>query len=180
MEIKRQKECEFTIVKDANGHDIVVANDILFKGKRNIDWDDVEGYTQKFIGRICEVADTGDMIYISKDFPDEFTGSKDTRNLRGASAKAKANTAQCIPEMIKIAVNKRYQVNLDAKHNKNAKYGWYRFDTRTAIPVLGFNDEIERYNVFKMEVLVRCDEDGKLYLYDIVNIKKETSNPLQR
>jgi hypothetical protein len=27
-------------------------------------------------------------------------------------------------------------------------------------------------------MLIRCANDGKLYLYDIIDIKKETSNPL--
>ena len=35
--------------------------------------------------------------------------------------------------------------------------------------------EIERYNVFNVAMLVRHDEDGKYYLYDIMKIKKETS-----
>ena len=29
-------------------------------------------------------------------------------------------------------------------------------------------------------MLVRCDEDGKCYLYDLVRIKKETSKPLEQ
>lgn len=40
--------------------------------------------------------------------------------------------------------------------------------------------EVERYNVFRMELLIRHSHDGKLYLYDVVNIKKETSNPLEQ
>ena len=40
------------------------------------------------------------------------------------------------------------------------------------------NGEIERYNVFHVYLIVRHDADGKKYLYDIIKIKKETSNPL--
>jgi len=29
-----------------------------------------------------------------------------------------------------------------------------------------------------IDKLIRCDENGDLYLYDIVRIKKETSRPL--
>ena len=39
--------------------------------------------------------------------------------------------------------------------------------------------EIERYNIFRARMLVRCDANGKLFLYDIVQIKKETSTPLE-
>ncbi len=36
---------------------------------------------------------------------------------------------------------------------------------------------LERYNIFSTRMLVRCDADGKLYLYDLVRTKKETSKP---
>ena len=39
--------------------------------------------------------------------------------------------------------------------------------------------EIERYNVFHASLIVRHSEDRKLYLYDILDIKKETSNPIE-
>lgn len=34
-----------------------------------------------------------------------------------------------------------------------------------------------QYNVYTARILVRCDSDGKLYLYDLVRTKKETSSP---
>jgi hypothetical protein len=36
--------------------------------------------------------------------------------------------------------------------------------------------EAERYNVFHVLMLMRYTKDEKLYLYDIMEIKKETSN----
>ena len=57
--------------------------------------------------------------------------------------------------------------------------GWYRYTTRFAFPVYGEDGEIDRYNIFRIEVLIRQEEDGKMYLYDLVNIKKETSTPLE-
>lgn len=129
---------------------------------------------------ILRKEDTKEIVYIDKDFPNEFAGSKDTHNLRGTSAKAKANTAQCIPQMIEIASNKQYKENFNDKHRLDAKYGWYRYDTRVGIPVFSDAGEIERYNIFRMEVLIRHSHDGKSYLYDVVNIKKETSNPLEQ
>ncbi|SFH65774.1 hypothetical protein SAMN04487830_10461 [Pseudobutyrivibrio sp. OR37] len=69
--------------------------------------------------------------------------------------------------------------NKEDKHYRNAKYGWYRYDSRFALPVLNEKDEVERYNVFHASLIVRHSEDKKLYLYDILDIKKETSNPLE-
>ena len=164
-------------MNDPNGNTIFFVNDIIFKGKRNVNWHDVEEYVKQYIGLFYEVAETKDIIYIDKDFPDEFANSNDSRNLRGTAAKAKANTSQVVPELIISGTHKRYKENLNAKHNIDAKYGWYRYDTRVAIPVFCENGEVERYNIFHLEILIRHDEDGKLYLYDLVNIKKETSNP---
>ena len=33
--------------------------------------------------------------------------------------------------------------------------------------------ELLRYNIFRMEMLVCHASDGRLYLYDLVNVKKE-------
>ncbi len=104
-------------MKDVYGNNIVFVNDIIFKGKRNVNWDDVEKYVKQYIGMFFEIAETKDIIYIAKDFPDEFAGSKDTHNLRGTAAKAKANTAQVVPEIISKAVNKRFKENKNIKHN---------------------------------------------------------------
>ena len=62
---------------------------------------------------------------------------------------------------------------------KGAKYGWYSYVTRFALPVYGENGDIERYNVFRAILLVRHAEDKRLYLYDIMKIKKETSTHFQ-
>ena len=62
---------------------------------------------------------------------------------------------------------------------KGAKYGWYSYVTRFALPVYGENGDIERYNVFRTILLVRHAEDKRLYLYDIMKVKKETSTHFQ-
>ena len=76
-------------------------------------------------------------------------------------------------ELLKIATNEVYEDNRKEKHSKDAKYGWYSYDSRFALPVFGDDGEIERYNVFNVAMLVRHDEDGKYYLYDIMKIKKK-------
>lgn len=93
-----------------------------------------------------------DIIYIVRDLPDEYTGSKYTHKRKGGNAKVKAN----------------------------AKNGWYRYDSRFALPVYTDNGEVERYNVYHASMLLRHANDGKMYLYDILDIKKKRatlSNP---
>lgn len=61
----------------------------------------------------------------------------------------------------------------------NAANGWYRYDSRFALPVYDESEEVERYNVFHASMLIRHANDGKMYLYDVLDIKKETSNPFK-
>ena len=100
------------------------------------------------------------------------------KNIKGANEKAKANAIFAIDKLIKIANNKREYPDFKNKHGNKAKHGWYRYDTHFGIPVYDKNGMLERYNVFGARILIRCDENGDLYLYDIVRIKKETSRPL--
>ena len=125
-------ERNISVIKDVNGNKIVVINDIRFKGRQNIDWDEVEQYLKHYVG-----------------------------------------------EFVEIAENKRFRENLVEKHNKNARFGWYRYDSRFALPIFDDDGEVLRYNVFHVELVIRHAMDRKLYLYDIINIKKETSTPLE-
>lgn len=63
--------------------------------------------------------------------------------------------------------------NMNPKHQWDAKFGWYRYDSRFGFPVYGEDGDVERYKIFHMEMLIRHDTDGKWYLYDVVNIKKK-------
>ena len=111
--------------------------------------------------------------------PDEYTHSNYTRILKGANAKAKANAAQGLPEIIEITAGKKFTENYKSKHNTDAMYGWYRYELRFALTVFSEKGEIERYNVFNVIMVIRHARDGGLYLYDIMNIKKETSKSCQ-
>lgn len=168
-----------SIVRDVDGNNIVLIDDILFKSRRSIDWDEIEQILRQFIGEYYEIAETAEKVFIGSDFPDEFTHSKYTKAIKGANEKAKANVITAIGELIQIADNKAEFPDYDRRHGNKAKNGWYRYDTRFGIPVYSELGEIERYNIFRVRMLVRCDENNKLYLYDVVQIKKETSTPLE-
>ncbi|MCM1181515.1 MAG: hypothetical protein NC347_14765 [Clostridium sp.] len=144
------------IIKDADGKSIVVINDLRFKGRRSVDWN------------------------VAYDCLKEYAHSKDTKTLRGANMYAKANSVSVIIEMIEIATNKTFVENCAQKHNTDVKFGWYWYDTHFAIPVYDDNMELVKYNVFLAKMLVRHAKDGKLYLYDVLRTKKETSKPLEQ
>lgn len=166
------------VINDAEGNKIVLINDIRFKGKRKIDWEDVKKYLKGYVGDYYEIEESADIIYIGNELPEEFTGSESRKQLMGANAKAKANAATAIPELIQIATNPVFEKNRKEKHSKDAENGWYRYDVRFALPVYE-EGVLVRYNIFGARLLVNHAANGKKYLYDILAIKKETSKPQQ-
>ena len=165
------------IARDLDGKKFVIIPQIIFKGKRSISWEQVEKYLMRYIGGIFEISDTNDFIAVDRKFVDEYTGSVYTRKLVGSLPKVKANISQGIPELIEIATNKRWKADFDNKHKKKAENGWYRYNTRFAMPVTDQNGEIIEYNMYQAVLIVRYSADKRLYLYDIQNIKKETRYP---
>ena len=168
-----------SVIQDIDGNNIVMINDIQFRGKRSVDWKDVREYLKEYVGEFYTIAATGDVIFIGSDLPKEYSGSKYTNSIKGTNAKAKANAVQGLPEMIEIATNGVFEENRKKKHNRDAQNGWYRYDTRFALPIYGEDGEVERYNVFKARLLIRHASSGKKYLYDVLEIKKETSKSCQ-
>jgi len=166
------------IVMDADGNKLVLVNDIVFKGKRSINWEEVKKYLKGYVGDFYQIEESADKIYIGNELPVEYTESESRKALKGANAKAKANAAVAISELIQLASNPEYEENNKAKHNKDAKNGWYRYDIRFALPVYE-EAVLVRYNVFGARLLVNHAKNGKKYLYDILAIKKETSKPQQ-
>ena len=165
------------VICDVDDKKVVLINDVRFKSRRTIAWSEVENYLKEYIGKCYEIAESAEKVYIGTDFPDEFAYSKDTKGMKGANEKAKANMISAVGELIQIASNNKEYPDYENKHRSKAKYGWYRYDTRFGIPIYAEDGELLRYNIFSARMLVRCDADGKSYLYDFVRTKKETSKP---
>ncbi len=167
------------ITLDKNSNKVVVLPEIIFSNKQNIDWNEVERYLERYVGELVEIAETGDIIYLGKDFPDEYASSKYTRKAKGARAKAKANAAQGIIDMVEIATDRIFRENKKEKHSGDAANGWYYYKTRFALPIYDNDRKTGNYNIYSGRLVVNCTGKGKMYLYDLVDIKKETSNPLR-
>lgn len=176
--MSKQAKRNVFVIQDTNKNNIVMINDIKFKGKRSVNWEEVESYLLHYVGDFYTIASTNDVVYFGTDLPDEYAHSEYTSFLRGANAKAKANASQGLGEMLEIATNGVVTENKKSKHAKDAANGWYRYESRFALPVYTENGEVERYNVFHVYMIIRHDLNGKKYLYDVINIKKETSTPL--
>lgn len=177
---QKNKSRNVTIVNEPDGRRLVLINDIRFKGKRREEWEEIEEFLKEYVGEYYEIEENSEIVYIDSDFPDEYANSESRIVLKHAVAKAKANAAQGIPELIQIATNEAYQENTKKKHATDAKFGWYRYDVRFALPV--YDDKsgkLARYNIYSARMLVRHAKDGKKYLYDFLSIKKEASSPLE-
>ena len=167
------------IMEDVNGRKIVMIPEIIFFNKQNINWDKVEIYLKRYINKSIEMTESRDVICIGTKFPDEYSSSRYTRKTKGARAKAKANAAQGVCEMIKIATEKEFRDNHKEKHIEDANNGWYYYLTRFALPIYDNNVRTNEYTCYSARLVVNCTSKGKMYLYDIVDIKKEASNPLK-
>jgi len=177
---QKSKSRNVNIIREPDGRRIVLINDIRFKGKHREEWEEIEEYLKEYVGEYYEIEENSDIVYIDSDFPDEFANSESRLALKGPVAKAKANASQGIPELIQIATNESYQENTKKKHATDAKFGWYRYDVRFALPVYDDKSgELARYNIYSARMLVRHAKDGKKYLYDFLSIKKEASSPLE-
>ena len=158
---------------------VVLIPDIIFKNKQDIDWQAVKDYLKRYVGEIIENKEAKEKIEIGTKFADEYTGSKYSEHIKGAYAKAKANAVQGIKEMVETATDKIHNVNRKSKHKKDANGGWNYYTVRFALPVYDNNEKTEKCNVYRGRLVVNKTKNGKLYLYDLVEIKKEASTPLK-
>lgn len=163
-----------------SGRKTVEINTIIFSGKRKIDWDGVETYLRKYIGSSYAIDENDEVVYIGKDFPGEYAHSKYSAKALGTIGKAKANLSQAIPELIKTATNIAFRDNINEKHSKNAKYGWYRCTVHFSIPITNDKGIPIGRNYYQGRMIIRWDEDGRKYLYDIIDKKKKRSTSLEQ
>ena len=55
-------EPKINIFEDLDGKKIVMIHDIRFKGKRKINWKEVESYLKEYVGSCYEIAETAEKI----------------------------------------------------------------------------------------------------------------------
>ena len=53
-----KKDQRIHIIQDENNKSIVLINDIRFKSRRNIDWNEIEGIFKEYIGNTYEILET--------------------------------------------------------------------------------------------------------------------------
>lgn len=112
-------------------------------------------------------------VYIGKDLPGEYRSSEYTKSMFPNLRTVKMQAATNLDEMLLLAENGEWRENVKDKHKTDAQNGWYRYEARFAVPVLTVEKTVDHYTVYGGMLLIRNDADGKSYLYDLVDIKKE-------
>lgn len=112
-------------------------------------------------------------VYIGRDLPGEYRSSEYTKGMEAKLRSVKMQAATNLDEMLLLAENGEWRKNIKKKHKVDAKNGWYRYSTQFAVPVLDMKKTVDHYTVYSGTLLIRNDADGKSYLYDLLDIKKE-------
>lgn len=59
---------KINIILDADGNRLVLINDIVFKGKRNINWDEVKTYLEQYVGDYYEIEESSEKYTLAINF----------------------------------------------------------------------------------------------------------------
>lgn len=171
---------KYSIEQDSTGKDVVVVQEDIFRGREGEKRKKVvTEYLKNHIGDMFTMIENGKNVYLGKDLPNEYNHSKTTERLGKEKRFAKQKATPGIGEMVEIATNERWESPVHKeKHKVDAKYGFYKYDTRFAV-----KDRSGDYEVYDAELVIRHDADSKLYLYDVQGIKKDTAKvrfPLEK
>ena len=113
------------------------------------------------------------LVYVGKDLPGEYRSSEYTKSMLSKLRDVKMQAATNLDEMLLLAENGEWRENVKPKHAKDARNGWYRYDTEFAIPILNAKKAVDHYTVYGGTLLIRNDADGKSYLYDLLDVQKK-------
>ena len=77
------------VIEDPDGKKTVFIHDIKFKGKRTVNWDDIEAYLRNYVGTFFRIEDYNEVVYIGPDLPDEYAHSEYTKIVKGQMLRLK-------------------------------------------------------------------------------------------
>jgi hypothetical protein len=89
----------------------------------------IKDYLKQHINEYANIIESGQKVYLGEDLPGEYVYSKNARNLSTRELLAKGRAATGIKEIIENANNRSWSKNLKEKHEEDAKYGFYTYDT---------------------------------------------------
>lgn len=142
-----------------------------FTGK--IDWKLIKSLLLLLVGKEYAIKETKEIIKVDKKFVKEYVSSKYTKGLNSTFKKIKANLSNLIEELIENASHPKTENNKEDKHKSDAYKGWKKFTSRFIIETYDSNSNKMVMQKYTCVIVARCPNYKEMYLYDIVNIKKE-------
>lgn len=130
----------------------------------------IKDYLTQHIGEYYSIIESGQKVYLGEELPNEYAYSEYSKKLPTNKLLAKGRASSNLQEIIENASNRQWSKNTKSKHNQDAKYGFYKYDTKFSFDVNG------KEQIYSGTILIRNDANGKKYLYDILNIKKIGNN----
>ena len=167
-------------LKHVNGKNVVWIDESSLTNKELNNHKAVAEFIAQHIGEVYTIIESGQRVYIGKDLPGEYTHSAYTDSLRKRNPralKAKNKAASELGLLIETATNRRWEKTRHP-HSKDAKYGMYRYDASIAFPVKAVDGTAVDVRAYDAELLIRNASDGKKYLYDVVNVKRNTADAI--
>ena len=169
---KNKNNLKYSVIYNEDGSfNRVKIDDNIFENNKGKSVNNtIKEYLEKNINEYANIIESGQKVYLGKDLPGEYTYSKSAQNLSLPQKMAKGRAATGLKEIISNVTNREYSNYKKEKHVKDAKYGFYKYDTKFSF------EQNSKEQVYTGTVLIRNDANGKKYLYDILNIKKVGSN----
>ena len=150
---------------------------LKFNNKNKFKWKQLENELLSFVGDEVIIDFNKKAVTFDKKTVDEMSSSNYNYKLQGKMKLVKANACMYYKELLKEAINERHQEDFNNKHGNLALTGFDRYDTFFEYPDRDVNGNIIGFTKYKATIVVRCASDDKFYLYDIIDIKKEISDP---
>lgn len=169
---KNESNLKYSVIYNKDGSfNRVKINDNIFENTNNKSISKtIYNYLTEHINEYADIIESGQRVYLGKDLPGEYTYSKSAQSLPLPQKMAKGRAVTELKEIINNATNREYSNYKKQKHVNDAKYGFYKYDTKFSFEQNG------KEQVYTGTILIRNDANGKKYLYDILNIKKIGSN----
>ncbi len=180
-DVHGNEDVRYSLTNTAQGPVVVLDEDITENKPEDQKYTEyIESYLadlfsdESYLGTLPE---SGMKVYASEELPNEYSGSTYTKYLRNRKQErfyAKMKAASSLDELVEIATGRKWE-KAKHEHNKDAKYGVYKYNARFAFPVKDSAGKTDSYRAYTCDLVIINASDGKKYLYDIINIKEDTA-----
>lgn len=162
-----------TYTKD--GTPVVWIDQNILSGKNGKDHQIITDYLKNHVGDVFTIIESGQRVYLGEDLPGEYMHSNYTTDILKAPSKLKAKkrASSNLGEIIEIASQRKWE-EASHVHNKDAKYGIYKYKSLFAFPTKDNTGKTTGAKAYNATLVILNSSDGKKYLYDLVGIKENT------